>query len=87
MNHYLRNQKNESNQWIFFLMQKYVRKTERAFDNIAYIISDSLSRNFTLRENWSYSEFFWSVFFRISSEYGDFPSKSSFSVQTRKYKD
>ena len=38
----MRNKKNQNKQWIFFLIQKYIRKTERAFDHIAYIVSDLL---------------------------------------------
>ena len=34
-----------------------------------------------LRKNCQYSEFFWSIFSRIPTEYGDLPSKSSNSVQ------
>ena len=34
-----------------------------------------------LRKNCPYSEFFWSIFSRIPTEYGDLPSKSSNSVQ------
>ena len=36
---------------------------------------------YALRKNCPYSEFFWSIFSRISTEYGDLPSKSSNSVQ------
>ena len=36
---------------------------------------------YALRKNCPYSEFFWSIFSRISTEYGHLPSKSSNSVQ------
>ena len=43
--------------------------------------------NATLHEMSTYSEFFWSVFFRISTEYRDLQSKSPYSVQMREKKD
>ena len=41
----------------------------------------------TLREKCSYSEFFWSVFSRIWTEYGEILRTSSYSVQMRENTD
>ena len=41
----------------------------------------------TQREKCPYSEFFWSVFFRIRTEYGDLLRKYSYSVQMRENTD
>ena len=41
----------------------------------------------SVRKKCPYSEFFWSVFSSILTEYGDLRSKSSYSVQMRKNTD
>ena len=43
--------------------------------------SRSLFRRGTLRQKCPYSEFFWSVFSRIQTEYGELRSISPYSVQ------
>ena len=46
-----------------------------------------LSWSSTLRKKYLYSEFFWSVFFRIRTEYKDLWSKFPYSVRMRKNED
>ena len=46
-----------------------------------------ISKEETLREKCPNMEFFWSVFSRIWSEYGDLLLKSAYSVQVRENKD
>ena len=42
---------------------------------------------YELRENCPYSQFFWSVFSRIRTEYGDLQIKSLYPVRMRENKD
>ena len=46
-----------------------------------------ISKEETLREKCPNMEFFWSVFSRIRTEYGDLLLKSVYSVQVRENKD
>ena len=41
----------------------------------------------TLREKYRYSEFFWSVFSRIRTEYGDLRNKPPYSVRIQENAD
>ena len=53
----------------------------------SYHLSNIDSTKTTLRENCSYSELFWSVFFRIRTEYGEIWSICPYSVRMRENTD
>ena len=53
----------------------------------SYDLSNIDSTKTTLRENCSYSELFWSVFFRIGTEYGEIRSICPYSVRMRENTD
>ena len=54
---------------------------------VSVIQSVAVSNSMTLRKNYPYSEFFWSAFFRIRTEYGEIRSISPYSVQMRENAD
>ena len=54
---------------------------------IYVIYPTETSKQRSLLEKCSYSEFFWSVFSRIRTEYEDLQSKSLYSVQMRENTD
>ena len=51
------------------------------------VLSIKSNMSFTLREKCPYSEFFWSAFSRIWTEYGEIRSITSYSVQMRENTD
>ena len=63
--------------------ETHLKNLEKCF--MTEIILKILSS--TLREKWSYSEFFWSVFSRIWTEYEEILRISSYSVRMRENMD
>ena len=62
-------------------------KTFSSFDCLCRIGSFLFQVTVVLREKWPNTEFFWSVFSRIWTEYGNLRRKSPYSVQIRKNTD
>ena len=55
--------------------------------SLEYIIGSSGNEKYSLREKCPYSEFFWSAFSRIRTEYREISSISPYSVQMRENTD
>ena len=65
--------------------EKWLRKCEISKERISFIVNNKAqpAKNtaLILRKKCPYSEFFWSVFSRIRTEYGDLLCKCPYSVQ------